>query len=187
VAARPKRAHRQTAHKIAPKKSFELESSDDILGDVLRSAKTATPNNGDRVLLERFHGLVLDAAFPGSDGYTKDANSSPASDFDPLQLSERAQSLPRLESREAEQMLIRFEKLNYQFPFVVLPEQWSYGTMFQERPFLSLGIFSVMSSTNLTLQRRLVQSFLKVLGERLIVNGEKSLDLLQGLLVYLAW
>lgn len=55
------------------------------------------------------------------------------------------------------------------------------------RPFLLLGILTAMSMPDVYAHRRLDAKFKRVLCERTVERDEKSLDLLQGLLVYLAW
>jgi hypothetical protein len=161
-----------------------IEGEDDILGDVMKSLEHSKLDDEDPNNLQRFHNSMLEAAFPDAHGEAEDvAVPAPAA---PSQ-AERAIGLPQLELREAEEMLERFKKLTHQFPFVVLPESWTLATLLKDRPFLALGIFSVMSNTNLALQRLLVTKFRKSISERLIVGGEKSLDLLQGLLVHLGW
>jgi hypothetical protein len=158
-----------------------------FLGGVLKSIENSTINDGDPIVLQRFHSSMLNVAFPEDDGYAEDSMPSSAAGHDQPKLPEKVDRLPPFEYREAEMLLKRFERFNHHFPFVVLPESWTPSMMLKERPFLTLGIFSVMSNTNITLQRLLVQRFRRALSERLIVSGERSLDLLQGLLVHLAW
>jgi len=59
--------------------------------------------------------------------------------------------------------------------------------MLQNHPFLVLAILSAMSIETLSLHQRLDAEFRKVLGQYVIAQGQKSLDFLQGLLVYIAW
>lgn len=44
-----------------------------------------------------------------------------------------------------------------------------------------------MSASNLQLHSWLDAEFRRVFSEKVVVHGEKSLDILQGLLVYIAW
>jgi hypothetical protein len=59
--------------------------------------------------------------------------------------------------------------------------------MLQRHPFLLLGILSAMSAKDAPVHRRLDVEFRRVLGEKVTMNGEKSLDILQGLIVHIAW
>ena len=77
--------------------------------------------------------------------------------------------------------------MNSYFPFVIIPKDATAEGMFQKRPILLLGILATATSMYKPLQRLLDQKFRSVLSERAVFHGEKSLDLLQGLLVYLSW
>jgi len=59
--------------------------------------------------------------------------------------------------------------------------------MMRERPFLLLGIITAMAVNDPPVRHRLDAKFRKVLAQKTIEGDEKSLDLLQGLLVYIAW
>jgi hypothetical protein len=73
------------------------------------------------------------------------------------------------------------------FPFVVLSPTVSLDFLRHEKPFLLLSILTMESTSNLPLQDVLEAELRETLGRKVIFNGEKSLDLLQGLLIYLAW
>jgi hypothetical protein len=94
---------------------------------------------------------------------------------------------PALNANQVEKFLNRFESRFAYFPFVVLPPAWTVMSMLQRHPFLVLGILSAMSAEDAILHRRLDCEFRRVLGEKVTMNGEKSLDILQGLLVHIAW
>lgn len=59
--------------------------------------------------------------------------------------------------------------------------------MIARRPTLTLAICTVASASNSELQSRLSQAFQYTLSSKVILGGQRSLDLLTGLLVYLAW
>ena len=73
------------------------------------------------------------------------------------------------------------------FPFVVVPPHMAAHQLRQEKPFLFLAILASSSCENLPLQRRLGKEIKEQIATRMVINGEVSFDLLQGLLVYLAW
>ncbi|PLB46359.1 hypothetical protein P170DRAFT_511150 [Aspergillus steynii IBT 23096] len=73
------------------------------------------------------------------------------------------------------------------FPFVVVPPHTAAHHLRQEKPFLFLAILASSSCENLPLQRRLGKEIKEQIAARMVINGEVSFDLLQGLLVYLAW
>jgi len=74
-----------------------------------------------------------------------------------------------------------------QFPFVIIPANTSCATLTQVKPFLMLGILLVASIGDEEFQNACDLLFRNALATKAIVNGERSLELLQGLLVYLAW
>jgi hypothetical protein len=73
------------------------------------------------------------------------------------------------------------------FPFVVISPTISLDFLRREKPFLLLSILTIGSTSNLPLQDILEAELRETLGRKVIFHGEKSLDLLQGLLIYLAW
>lgn len=72
------------------------------------------------------------------------------------------------------------------FPFVTLPKDYSCRDLVLHRPVLMFAVLTVASYDSVLLQSTLSREFRKVIMVR-IMNGEKSLDLLQGLLVFIAW
>ncbi|KAL5113850.1 hypothetical protein ACEQ8H_008270 [Pleosporales sp. CAS-2024a] len=72
------------------------------------------------------------------------------------------------------------------FPFVTLPKEYSCQDLVQHRPLLLFGVLTAASYESSSLQQTLSREFRKVAMVK-ILNGEKSLDLLQGLLVFIAW
>lgn len=88
---------------------------------------------------------------------------------------------------EADKLLDLFRHRQHYFPFVAVPEAASASFMAVRRPFLFLAILNVCSSRAPIVQQRTNERFRRVLSERIIYHGEKSVDYLQGLLVYIAW
>jgi hypothetical protein len=72
------------------------------------------------------------------------------------------------------------------FPFVPLPSNSSCHNLLHQRPLLALAVLTVASHDSIAFQLKLSREFRKVLMVK-IMNGEKTLDLLQGLLVFIAW
>ena len=60
-------------------------------------------------------------------------------------------------------------------------------TLRWEKPFLLLSILVMASAKARGLQVLLEKELRELLASKVIVEGELSLDLLQGLCVYLAW
>lgn len=72
------------------------------------------------------------------------------------------------------------------FPFVPLPKDCSCQDLMHQRPMLMLAVLTASSHDSVRLQMTLSREFRKVVMIK-VMNGEKSLDLLQGLLVFIAW
>ena len=92
-----------------------------------------------------------------------------------------------MDLNEANRIIHNFQDMKIFFPFVVIPDNATAKTMAQNSPFLLLAILVVASSHASDLHRKLDAEFCKLLGLKVVTNGEKNLDLLQGLLVYIAW
>ena len=71
------------------------------------------------------------------------------------------------------------------FPFIVLRPDQSLDHLRRERPCLLLAICVI--SSDVSLRRRLTLEFRKTIAQALVVELQKSLDLLQGLIVFSAW
>ncbi|KAH7359544.1 hypothetical protein BKA66DRAFT_427335 [Pyrenochaeta sp. MPI-SDFR-AT-0127] len=72
------------------------------------------------------------------------------------------------------------------FPFVALPNDCSCQGLVQNRPMLMFAVLTVASYDSMHLQSTLSREFRKMVMVK-IMNGEKSLDLFQGLLIFIAW
>ena len=73
------------------------------------------------------------------------------------------------------------------FPFVVVPSDTIVLDLMQEKPCLCLAILSAASFSDVKLQRGLGELVNEYVAFRLAKGSLESLDLLQGLLVHLAW
>ena len=73
------------------------------------------------------------------------------------------------------------------FPFVVIGSDVTAAQLRKERPFLFLTVLASAAYENMPLQRSLGLEVKKAVASRMVIHGEISFDMLQGLLVYLAW
>jgi hypothetical protein len=93
-----------------------------------------------------------------------------------------------LDIETAERYLNIFRtKLTPHFPFVVVSPGISVKQLRQKKQFLCLAILASASYENMPLQRALGHEFKKAIASRMIIGGEISFELLQGLVVFLAW
>ncbi|GAB1192784.1 hypothetical protein APSETT444_001980 [Aspergillus pseudonomiae] len=90
---------------------------------------------------------------------------------------------PVLDQKKADQLLSKFRAKSSYFPFVTLPGNIASA----QHRFLYLAVLTAASSDDMYLLRSLDNRFRSVLADRVVNAGEKSLDYLQGLLVYIAW
>ncbi|CAO2652787.1 Nn.00g021980.m01.CDS01 [Neocucurbitaria sp. VM-36] len=85
------------------------------------------------------------------------------------------------------QMLLEtYQNMINFFPFVALPKDCFCRDLVQNRPVLMFAVLTVASYDSVLLQLTLSREFRKVIMAK-ILNGQKNLDLLQGLLVFIAW
>ena len=82
--------------------------------------------------------------------------------------------------------LFRF-RMASRFPFVVLPEAVTVHDLRQERPYLYLAVMAVSAFEDFILQRKLSSLFNQVLASKMVRGKTLSVDVLQGLLLHLAW
>lgn len=101
--------------------------------------------------------------------------------FDPFQRG--------LLSLEAGKDLLNYftTKMTAHFPFVVLPESLDIAHFAETRPCLCLAALAAAASGDVRLQRALGRLFNDMIGLLVAKGPCHSLDLLQGLLVHIAW
>ena len=91
-------------------------------------------------------------------------------------------------SREnAEQYLVRFREMTLYFPFIVLPATATLSSLLDESPMLLIAALAAGSSSDKGSQMLLEKTLRVGILEAILLNGEKNIDLLAALLVYLAW
>lgn len=78
-----------------------------------------------------------------------------------------------------------YDRMTPYFPFAVLTNE--PAKMRQERPFTYVACVMAAAYSDPTLQYRISRDALKYLGEHMLLRGEKSLDILQGLLIMINW
>ena len=92
-----------------------------------------------------------------------------------------------LSEQEAEELLRIYQDAGRDYPFVHIDPSTKLETLRWEKPFLLLSVLVMASPRARSLQILLEKELRELLSSKVIVEGELSLDLLQGLLVYLAW
>lgn len=84
-------------------------------------------------------------------------------------------------------LLQRYRTMQHHFPFVLIPEAWNFQYMLTHRPVLLLAVVSSSACHYPRIQKMLIKDLKDILSSRVMVGGENSLELLQAILVHLAW
>ncbi|PLB51640.1 hypothetical protein P170DRAFT_349551, partial [Aspergillus steynii IBT 23096] len=122
-----------------------------------------------------FHHRIFQEKFANCD--------EPSADKLPREPDGTGARAPVLDQKTADELVERFRAKSSYFPFVTVPEDIATP----QHRFLYLAILTVTATDNMALMRSLDARFRAVLADRVVVAGEKSLDYLQGLLVYISW
>jgi hypothetical protein len=89
--------------------------------------------------------------------------------------------------RDVESCLEQFREMSVYFPFVTIPHDATAYTMLKDRPLLLHSALAVSTSPNVHLQKVLEKSFKELMLRKLMLEAEKTIDLLQSILVCLGW
>ncbi|RAK89424.1 hypothetical protein BO79DRAFT_237186 [Aspergillus costaricaensis CBS 115574] len=156
---------------------------DDVVSGLFRSQPKAEK---DEVMqLRQLHRGILQGRSLG-EGDPRTLIDTQSSVGDTVDCNSRSSKI-NLNMDEAEQLLLQFRQQRAYFPFIEVPEGITAVSMASRQPFLLLAILTVSLTRKPLLQKRLDERFRRVLSERVIFYGEKSMDYVQGLLVYMAW
>ncbi|KAL2064298.1 hypothetical protein VTL71DRAFT_4792 [Oculimacula yallundae] len=93
----------------------------------------------------------------------------------------------RVTLSQAEDLLRSYRAKASFFPFVKIDPEATVPSLSRTSPFLLLAILTSASLQDLELHHQIDQEFRRVLSSKVLLAGQKSLDFLQGLLVYIAW
>lgn len=108
---------------------------------------------------------------------------SPASSNSP-----REHQYPASSEKSPDELLNIFRtELARQVPFVSIPPHMNARELSEQKPFIYQAITFAASYHDSIHQMSLGQAFVKNLNEHIILMGKKTLDLLQGLLIYITW
>ena len=88
--------------------------------------------------------------------------------------------------QEAEECLSKFRTWLPNFPFIHLPPAMTAAALRAERPFLWLCIMN-LTVTSSEMQIILRDRVRREVSERIVIQNERTMDLLQGLIAFLAW
>lgn len=140
------------------------------------------------------HAQFIDSIFPSDpDADLSSFEDSPLTGF-PTPSSSHTLSIqsfhakPQFNLDSAESLLVSFRGMLVHYPVIVLKPDETVGSLAASRPFVLLSILAAASGSR-TLQGHTLydDEFRKVLGLKFVASGERSMELLQGILIYCAW
>ncbi|OAA59991.1 Zn(2)-C6 fungal-type DNA-binding domain protein [Cordyceps fumosorosea ARSEF 2679] len=96
---------------------------------------------------------------------------------------------PSFNIASAEALLATFRQMLPWCPCVLLPDSLTVASLARTRPFLLLAVLAAAAAARSSLRGHDLydDEFRRVLALKLVARGERSLELLQGLLVYCLW
>lgn len=94
-----------------------------------------------------------------------------------------------LVSSKAAEYYVELYKSNLtpHFPFVVIHPDVSAEQLRQERPLLFLAVLTAAAFGDVPVQRSLAKRMRDALGQSVAGHGDMSFEMLQALLVHIAW
>ncbi|KAM0355766.1 hypothetical protein ACHAPU_000152 [Fusarium lateritium] len=168
----------------APSKTFTIDFEVPTLPDVDESFDS----------LRDSHAQFIESIFPpGPDTDLSSYEDSPPTGF-PTPSSSHTHSIQSLHAKpqfnldSAESLLVSFRGMLVHYPCIVLKPEETVSSLAATRPFVLLAILAAASGSR-TLQGHTLydEEFRKVLGLKFVAGGERSMGLLQGILIYCAW
>ncbi|KAM0403632.1 hypothetical protein ACHAO7_000292 [Fusarium culmorum] len=104
----------------------------------------------------------------------------------PSSIGEDTSSLPEPTPEEAEVYLRKFKTWLEKFPCIVLPHDMTAAALRKEKPFLWLCIMNI-TSMSVEQQIKMKDQVRQEIATRIIINHERSMDCLQGIICYVTW
>lgn len=89
---------------------------------------------------------------------------------------------------QAEEFLLRYtQEMAVHLPAVVFPPAMNAAALRKTKPYLFLGIMAAASSEMPHIQRQLANDVAHLIADKVVVHGEKSVELVQLFLVTVIW
>lgn len=186
-------ARKRTVRRTATSRTAQLEEKLDDLVSILKGGHqpgtyesmmfTGTPDSSKNGISSTT--AALDSLAAAATNH-RQVNGFPSAEDS--ENSSRSQSVQVMEpsAEEAQTLLNRFRGWLPNFPFMHLPADATPYSMQEERPFLWLCIKSITSTSGMQ-QRAMADKIRRELAERIVVNSERNMDLLLGIITVLAW
>ena len=78
-------------------------------------------------------------------------------------------------------------ELTPHFPFIVISPWARYADLRTKTPFLLMAVMMTACRHDVPRQGAIAKAIREIISQRMLLKGEQSLDMLQGMLIYLAW
>ncbi|KAF7542206.1 hypothetical protein G7Z17_g11789 [Cylindrodendrum hubeiense] len=198
-------SRKRIAKKVTASRTAQLEEKLDDLVSILRatqsnnhqtppSASTPSFASSSMTLTSRLDSLAaaatsstsqnIDSSLPHTFNQPNPMESIPMNTVPP-DINETYQ-LPEPTPAEAEIYFSKFRDWMKNFPFMIFSPETTAASLREERPFLWLCIMNITSMSapqQLLMKERVRQD----VATRVIINHERTMDILLGLITYLAW
>ena len=79
------------------------------------------------------------------------------------------------------------EQFQPRFPFIAIPDNMSADLLRSQKPWVYRAVMMISFQDDRFRQIEISKQFLMEISAAMLVRGEKSLDMLQGLILYNAW
>lgn len=164
------------------------DNFDDLREKHERFIESLVPSSG-----EEDDSAVMSPSAEGSFNFNNPSMPTPslASTSSASVISRPVSSLgikPQFNLDSAAKLLESFRRMLPYCPCIVLPDDADVRTMARDMPFVLLAILAVTScSTSLQGHSLYDEEFRKILGLKFVAGGGRSLELLQGLIIYCSW
>lgn len=162
----------------APTSSFAASSSMALTSRLDSLAAAATSSTSQSLP------SLMSSSIPNAFGHANSAEPASITSAAP-DINETYQ-LPEPTPAEAEIYFSKFREWLKNFPFMILSPGTTAASLREERPFLWLAIMNIttMSAPQQLLMKERVR---EEVATRVIINHERTMDVLLGLITYLAW
>lgn len=161
-------------HSVPIETPPEPQVTGPLLNSTLTQARTPTSSGAEKII-------------SNVSQYPNGTNPSFASSWKKFTNTQDVISKGIVSYEDADALLERYRPYPANFPFVIILPHVSLESLRRDKPFLLLAILAVSAVKDIKLQSRLELEFKETLSRRVVMNGERNLELLQGLLIYLSW
>ncbi|KAK5055159.1 hypothetical protein LTR84_012908 [Exophiala bonariae] len=97
------------------------------------------------------------------------------------------EDMANLNSETCVQFLNHYQDMSETSPFALRLRTTDVHALLSNSPMLLLSIILTASSSNANLQKQADRAFLQVFADKVIVQGQKAMEIFQSLLTYLNW